>query len=260
MLIHPAIDPVALAIGPLKIHWYGMMYVLAFAMAWGLAAWRARQPNSGWTLPQVSDLIFYCAIGVILGGRIGYMLFYKFSALIENPLNLFRIWEGGMSFHGGLIGVIISVIIFARKFHKTFFEVADFVAPLVPLGIAAGRMGNFINAELWGRVTTVPWGMIYPNAGPLPRHPSELYEFALEGILLFFIVWFYSAKPRPRMAVSGVFLAGYGILRIIAEFFREPDAHLGYFAGWMTMGQLLSIPMVIIGLVWWIRAQNETVS
>ena len=153
-----------------------------------------------------------------------------------------------------------TAIGFARKFHKTFFEVADFVAPLVPLGIAAGRIGNFINGELWGRVTTVPWGMIYPNAGSLPRHPSELYEFALEGILLFLIVWFYSAKPRPRMAVSGVFLAGYGIARIIAEFFREPDAQLGYFAGWMTMGQLLSIPMVIIGLIWWIRAKNETVS
>jgi phosphatidylglycerol:prolipoprotein diacylglycerol transferase len=253
MLTFHTIDPVAIAIGPLKIHWYGLMYAVAFASAWLLASWRARQPNSGWTSEQVSDVVFVSAIGVILGGRIGYILFYNFSALLENPLVLFRIWEGGMSFHGGLLGVLLALFFYARKTHRTFFQVGDFIAPLVPLGIAAGRIGNFINGELLGRVTDVPWGMVYPRGGDLPRHPSELYEFLLEGIILFIIVWFYSAKPKPRMAVSGLFLLGYGILRSIAEFFREPDAHLGFLAfDWLTMGQLLSLPMIIIGafLLW----------
>ncbi len=225
------------------------MYVVAFVGAWLLASWRARQPNSGWTAEQVSDVIFFGAVGVILGGRIGYMLFYNMSTLWTDPLEFFKIWQGGMSFHGGLLGVLLSMYIFSRKIHKPFFEVMDFIAPTVPLGIAAGRMGNFINGELWGRVTDVPWGMVYPNGGSLPRHPSELYELLLEGVVLFIVLWWYSAKPKPRMAVSGMFLVGYGVLRSIAELFREPDAHLGYVAfDFFTMGQLLSLPMIIVGL------------
>ena len=258
MLTFHTIDPVAFTVGSLKVHWYGLMYALAFGMGWLLASWRARQPNSGWTSEQVSDLIFFSAIGVILGGRMGYMLFYNFPALLENPLNLFKIWEGGMSFHGGLLGVLLAIYLYGRKIHKSFFEVSDFLAPVVPLGLGAGRIGNFINGELLGRVTDVPWGMVYPRGGDLPRHPSELYEFLLEGIVLFIILWFYSAKPKPRMAVSGLFLVGYGVLRSIAELFREPDAHLGFLAfDSLTMGQLLSLPMVIIGVFFMWRAYHQ---
>jgi phosphatidylglycerol---prolipoprotein diacylglyceryl transferase len=257
MLTFHTIDPVAFSVGSLKVHWYGLMYALAFTMAWLLASWRTRQPHSGWTPEQVSDLIFFSAIGVILGGRIGYMLFYNFPAVLENPLNLFKIWEGGMSFHGGLLGVLLAFYLYSRKVHKTFFQIADFIAPVVPLGLGAGRIGNFINGELWGRVTDVPWGVVYPRGGDLPRHPSELYEFLLEGIVLFVILWLYSAKPKPRMAVSGLFLIGYGVLRSIAECFREPDAHLGFLMfDSLTMGQLLSLPMVMIGIFLMWRAYH----
>jgi len=250
MFIYPDINPVAVKIGPIKIYWYGIMYVVAFAMAWGLAVFRARKPGSGWSRHQITDLIFYCALGVIVGGRIGYMFFYNFSGFIHNPLTIFQIWDGGMSFHGGLIGVMISLIIFAKKTHRHFFAVWDFVVPLAPLGLAAGRLGNFINGELWGRITTIPWGMIYPQAGALPRHPSELYEFFMEGIVLFIIIWWYSAKPRPRMAVSGLFLICYGMFRFMLELFRQPDPQLGFVAfGWLTMGQLLSIPMILGGTI-----------
>ncbi|MFU8798009.1 MAG: prolipoprotein diacylglyceryl transferase [Gammaproteobacteria bacterium] len=253
MLTFHTIDPVALSMGSVKIHWYGIMYLIAFASAWALARWRAGQPNSGWNAEQVADVIFFGAVGVILGGRIGYMLFYNFAALLENPLALFKLWEGGMSFHGGLLGVLLAMFLYGRKVQKSFFEITDFIAPLVPVGLGAGRMGNFINGELWGRITDVPWAMLYPRGGNLPRHPSELYEFFLEGIVLFIILWVYSAKPKPRMAVSGVFLVGYGILRSIAECFREPDAHLGFLAfDSLTMGQLLSFPMIVLGgfLLW----------
>ncbi len=261
MLQYPQINPIALELGPLKIHWYGLMYVIGFLGAWGLAEWRARKPASGWTSAQVSDLIFYCAVGVVIGGRIGYMLFYDLSSFLSNPLVIFKVWDGGMSFHGGLLGVIIAMWLFARSTQKAFFAVGDFVAPLVPIGLAAGRIGNFINGELWGRVTHVPWGMVFPNAGPQPRHPSQLYEFFCEGILLFIILWWFSAKPRPRMAVSGLFLLGYGIFRFGLEFFRQPDIQLGFVAfGWMTMGQLLSIPMILFGItfLYWAYRHNNS--
>ena len=258
MLTFHTIDPVAFTVGSLKVHWYGLMYALAFGMAWLLASWRARQPHSDWTSEQVSDLIFFSAVGVILGGRMGYMLFYNFPALLENPLNLFKVWEGGMSFHGGLLGVLLAFYFYGRKTHKPFFQISDFLAPVVPLGLGAGRIGNFINGELLGRVTDVPWGIVYPRGGDLPRHPSELYEFLLEGIVLFILLWLYSAKPKPRMAVSGLFLVGYGVLRSIAECFRQPDAHLGFLVfDALTMGQLLSLPMILIGafLMW--RAYHQ---
>lgn len=264
MIPNPHIDPVAVEfgpfhigsyeIGPLQIHWYGIMYLVGFAAAWWLGRYRARRPESGWSVAQVDDLIFYGALGVILGGRFGYILFYNFKAFLENPLILFKVWEGGMSFHGGLIGVLIALALFARKFDKRWLAVVDFTAPLVPLGLAAGRMGNFINGELWGRPTDVPWAMVFPGAGSVGRHPSQLYEFALEGAVLFAILWWFSSKPRPAGAVSGVFAIGYGLFRIFVEFFREPDAHIGYLAfGWVTEGQLLSLPLVLvgIGLLWW---------
>lgn len=248
MILYPHIDPVALRIGAISIHWYGIMYLLGFTSAWWLAMRRARRPGSGWTRNEVSDLIFYCALGVLIGGRVGYMLFYNLSALLANPLALFKVWQGGMSFHGGLLGVLLCMWLFARRNHKPFLVVSDFVAPLVPLGLAAGRLGNFINGELWGRVTTVPWGMVDPLLGQEARHPSMLYEFLLEGVVLFIILWVYSAKPRPTMAVGGLFLLCYGAFRFFIEFFRQPDVQLGFIAfNWLTMGQLLSIPMIIGG-------------
>lgn len=253
MLVYPAFDPVAFTLGPLKVHWYGIMYLFGFAAAWLLARWRVSHYHLSWTVEQISDLIFYAALGVILGGRLGYMLFYNTHQLLLSPWNVVKLWEGGMSFHGGLLGVILAMVLFARRYKKSFFEVTDFVAPLVPLGLALGRAGNFINGELWGRVSDVPWAMVFPNAGDLPRHPSQLYELGLEGILLFFLVWCYAAKPRPAGCVSAIFLTGYALARMTAECFREPDAPLGFVAfDWLTMGQLLSIPMLLTGLLlWW---------
>lgn len=255
MFTYPNIDPVALSLGPLKIHWYGLMYLIGFALGWLLAYWRVKHYKLNWNLDQISDLIFYAALGVILGGRIGYMLFYNTQELIHDPLQLVKIWQGGMSFHGGLIGVIIALWLFSRKTEKTFLGVCDFVAPLVPLALGAGRIGNFINGELWGRVTDVPWAMVFPHVDDQPRHPSQLYEFGLEGIILFIVVWWYASKPRNDGCVSAIFLIGYACCRMIVEFFREPDPQLGYLAfGWFTMGQLLSIPMLVLGLwLWWTR-------
>lgn len=248
MFTYPNINPIAFKIGILRIYWYGVMYLIAFGIAWCLALLRARKSNS-FTRKQIDDLIFYCALGVVIGGRIGYTLIYKLPYFISNPLFIFKTWEGGMSFHGGLIGVLIAIWLFSKKTKKKISAVADFVAPLTPLGLGAGRVGNFINAELFGRVTEVPWAMIYPTGGYLPRHPSQLYEFLLEGILLFIIIWLYSAKPKPDFAVSALFLTCYGIFRYIAEFFRQPDPQFNFIAfGWLTMGQLLSGAMVIIGL------------
>ncbi len=250
MLYAPQIDPIAIQLGPLAIRWYGLMYLLGFLAAWWLGRRRARRDGSGWSDAQVDDLIFYAALGVILGGRVGYVLFYGFEQLLADPLYLLRIWEGGMSFHGGLLGVLVAAWLFGRKHGFGFFGVTDFVAPLVPIGLGAGRVGNFVNGELWGRVSDVPWAMVFAHAGPLPRHPSQLYEALLEGLVLFVLLWLYSARPRPRMAVSGLFLLGYGTARTAVEFAREPDAHLGYLAGdWLTMGMLLSLPMVLAGAV-----------
>jgi phosphatidylglycerol:prolipoprotein diacylglycerol transferase len=255
MLVFPTIDPVAFSLGPLKVHWYGLMYLFGFVMAWLLARWRVYHYKLDWTADQVSDLIFYAALGVILGGRIGYMLFYNTHQLLVSPWTLFKIWEGGMSFHGGLLGVAVALTVFSYRFNKPFLELGDFVAPLVPIGLAAGRLGNFINGELWGRVSDVPWAMVFPGTDGQPRHPSQLYEFGLEGVLLFIVVWWYAAKPRPAGCVSAIFLIGYSLARIISECFRQPDAPLGFLAfNWLTMGQLLSLPMLLIGLwLWWIK-------
>ena len=259
MFTYPKIDPVALDLGFIQIHWYGLMYLTAFALAWWLGKIRAAKPNSGWNEDQVGDMIFYGALGVVVGGRVGYMLFYQFPTLIDDPLSLFRVWEGGMSFHGGLLGVLVAMLLFGRRHKKTFFDTMDFVAPLVPLGYFAGRIGNFINGELWGRVTDVPWAMIFPHVDMQPRHPSMLYQGLLEGLVLFIILWIYSSKPRPKMAVSAVAAIGFGVFRFFLEFFREPDAHLGFVAlHWMTMGQILSIPLILLGIVLWVLAHRKT--
>jgi phosphatidylglycerol:prolipoprotein diacylglycerol transferase len=246
----PAIDPVALSIGPLQIHWYGLMYLIGFAAAWWLGRLRTRRPGAPLTEEQMGDLLFYAALGVILGGRLGYVLFYNLPQYVAVALALLKVWQGGMSFHGGLIGVLIAMWLYGRRLGLGFFQVTDFIAPLVPIGLGAGRIGNFINGELFGKPTDLPWAMVFPHGGPLARHPSQLYEAILEGLVLFVILWLYSARPRPTMAVSGLFLIGYGVFRFLIEFARLPDAQLGYLAwGWFTMGQLLSLPMVVLGLV-----------
>lgn len=260
MLTYPEIDPVAVAIGPLKVHWYGLMYVFGFAAAWWLALRRSSRPWSPVARSQVEDLILYCAIGVVLGGRLGYVLFYKFSALLADPLLLFRVWEGGMSFHGGLIGVMIAATLYARKIGTSFPALIDFVAPLVPIGLGLGRLGNFIGQELWGRETDVPWGMVFPRDPELLlRHPSQLYQATLEGLVLFLALWWFSRKPRPRLAVGGLFVLLYGVFRFAVEFVRQPDGHIGFdLFGWMTRGQLLSLPMIVAGialLIWSYRTQ-----
>lgn len=250
MLQHPGFDPVAISLGPLNIHWYGLMYLLAFLGCWWAARIKAARPNSGWKPEEIGDLLFYVALGVVLGGRLGYVFFYGWSNLVEDPLSALRVWEGGMSFHGGLIGVLIAMGWYARNTNRTFFNVADLVAPVVPIGLGAGRMGNFINAELWGHTTDLPWGMVFANGGPEPRHPSMLYEFFLEGVVMFVVLWWFSSKPRPAMSVSGLFMLLYGVFRFGVEFVREPDAHIGYLAfGWVTMGQVLTLPMIVVGAV-----------
>lgn len=250
MLPYPEIDPVAVALGPIKIHWYGLTYLVGLAFAWWLAVRRTARPNAAIKRDQVDDLIFYAALGVVLGGRFGYALFYGWDKIMEDPSWLLRVWQGGMSFHGGLLGVIGAMYLFARSRKIAPGDMLDFVAPLAPVGLALGRLGNFIGQELWGRPTDVPWAMIFPNDPlQLARHPSQLYQFALEGILLFALVLWFSSRPRPRWAVSGMFILGYGCLRFFAEFFREPDAHLGFQAlGWVTRGQILSVPMILIGV------------
>jgi phosphatidylglycerol---prolipoprotein diacylglyceryl transferase len=251
MLTFPDIDPIAFRLGPVAIRWYGISYLVGIAIAWGLMLLRARKKDSGWSAQEVGDLVFYTTLGLVLGGRIGYVLFYNFPAYMENPLAIFKIWEGGMSFHGGLLGALFAAWLFGRKYGKPFFTVTDFLAPSIPPALFSGRIGNFINGELWGRPTDLPWGMVFPDpaAGGIPRHPSQLYEAFLEGIVLFVILWVFSSKPRPQKATSGLFLISYGGLRFLVEFMRMPDAHLGFVAlNWMTMGQILSIPMIVIGI------------
>ncbi|TCZ83833.1 prolipoprotein diacylglyceryl transferase [Lysobacter sp. N42] len=268
------IDPIALSLGPVQIHWYGVMYLLGFVAAW----WLGRQRVRAGRLPGVSeqafgDMLFYAMLGVVLGGRIGYVLFYAFGDLLQNPLMLFRIWEGGMSFHGGLLGVMLGVWLWSRRHRMHFMDSMDFIAPLVPLGLGLGRLGNYIGGELWGKPTGGGWGVVFPRALPaeyagLPaerlrelhaqgvldafaRHPSQLYQAVLEGVVMAALVWWYSSRPRPRYAVGGLFALLYGLFRFLVEFVREPDAHLGYLAfGWLTMGQVLSLPLILLGLFW----------
>jgi len=259
---YPSIDPVAMSLGPLQIHWYGLMYLVGFSAAWWLGKYRARQPHTPFNEIQVSDLIFWCALGVVLGGRLGYVFFYNFDKFLDDPIWLVKVWTGGMSFHGGLIGVIVVMWLYGRSIGIKFFAVADFVAPLVPVGLGAGRIGNFVGGELWGKATDVPWAMIFPRDSlGLPRHPSQLYQFALEGVALLCILWWFSSKSRPQMAVSGLFLLVYGVFRILVEFVREPDVQIGYLAwNWVTEGQVLSLPMVVIGigLIVWSYRFNQT--
>jgi phosphatidylglycerol:prolipoprotein diacylglycerol transferase len=249
MLIHPQIDPVAIAVGPLAVRWYGLMYLVGFGMAFLLARSRIKQGRSGnISLAVFDDLFFFCVLGVVLGGRLGYVLFYKPGYYFSHALEIPAVWQGGMSFHGGFLGVLLAMLYIARKYRIRWLVLTDFIAPLIPPALAAGRIGNFINGELWGRVTGVPWGMVFRGAGPLPRHPSQLYQFALEGVLLFIILWLYSARPRPTGAVSAMFLIGYGVLRFTVEYFREPDDFLGLLAFNLSMGQWLSLPMILAGI------------
>lgn len=260
MLTYPAIDPVAIDLGSIKVHWYGIMYVVALAAAWGLGVYRANKPGAPLNKSQIEDLIFYGAVGIIVGGRFGYVFFYNFSEFLANPLWLLKVWEGGMSFHGGLIGVILAMVLYARKVQQPFIVIMDFTAPLVPIGLGCGRIGNFIGQELWGRATDLPWSMVFPkDPEQLARHPSQLYQAFLEGVLLFTILFWFSRKPRPRAAVASLFLVIYGIGRFSVEFVREPDAHLkaDLVFGWMTRGQVLSLPMIALGLVIFIVAMTR---
>ena len=248
MLTYPQFSPEVFTIGPVAVRWYGFMYLLGFLTAWLLGRYRAG--SAVFTRAQFDDVLTFGILGVILGARLGYVFFYQPLYYLDHPLEIVQLWHGGMSFHGGLIGVMLGQWFAGRRHGKGFFQTMDFMAPLVPPGLFFGRLGNFINGELWGNVTDAPWGMIFPGGGNLPRHPSQLYEAALEGVALFAIVWIFSAKPRPRMAVSGVFALGYGFFRFFVEFFRQPDAHLGYLAfGWLTMGMLLCVPMILLGVL-----------
>jgi phosphatidylglycerol:prolipoprotein diacylglycerol transferase len=261
MLIHPQFDPVAFHLGPVAVRWYGLMYLLAFALALVLGRYRIRvQPWLNLARRDLDDMLFVGVLGVVLGGRLGYILFYKPLEYLYDPIRIFFVWEGGMSFHGGFLGVILAMWWFARSRQSHWFEVTDFVAPLVPLGIGAGRIGNFINGELWGRASDVSWAMVFPQADQVPRHPSQLYEFALEGLVLFAIVWLYSRRWRPVGAVSAVFLIGYGTLRFVVEFTREPDSFLGLLALGLSMGQWLSVPMIIGGIVMLVWANRPALS
>ena len=261
MLVHPQFDPVALALGPIAVRWYGLMYLLAFAAFYFLGRRRILQrPGSGWNLEILDDLLFWGVLGVVLGGRLGQVLFYEPGYYLAHPAEILAVWKGGMSFHGGFLGVLVAMAAWGRKNGKTFFSVTDFIAPLVPLGLAAGRLGNFINGELWGRVAdaSLPWAMIFPQVDAEPRHPSQLYQAGLEGLGLFLVLWLYSSRPRPTGAVSGVFLMGYGIFRFLAEYFREPDAGIFGHSYAISMGQWLSLPMVAVGILIFALARRRS--
>jgi len=268
MLVHPKIDPVALQLGPLAIHWYGITYLVAFGLFMLLAhlrlkhePFRSVQGAGAWSRKDVEDMLFIGVLGVVVGGRLGYCLFYKPSYYLANPLEILYVWQGGMSFHGGLLGVIVSQLWFARSRHKPFWQLMDFIAPCVPLGLGAGRIGNFINGELWGRAADpeLPWAMVFPQSGTgIARHPSQIYEFVLEGLVLFAFLWLYARRQRKVAQVSAMFLIGYGVARFTAEYFREPDAHLGILAFKMSMGQWLCIPMIVGGVLLWVWAETRT--
>ena len=260
MLVHPDINPIAFHIGPLPVHWYGLMYLLAFILVIVMGRRRIHtQPWLDWTEKDLDDVLVYGVLGVVLGGRLGYVLFYQPDFYFSHPADIVKVWDGGMSFHGGFLGVAFALWLFARSRGKQWLATTDFIAPLVPLGLCAGRIGNFINGELWGRPTTLPWGMVFKGAGNIPRQPSQLYEAALEGVALFFILWFFAKRPRPVGAVSGLFMLGYGIFRFLVEFTREPDAFLGFLALGLTMGQWLSIPLILAGsglMIWAYRRKS----
>ena len=263
MLVHPQFNPIALQIGPLAIHWYGLTYLVAFGLFLWLATLRVAQPqyaSKGWTRRDIEDLLFYGVLGVVIGGRLGYALFYKPGYYAAHPLEVIAVWKGGMAFHGGLLGVIVAMALFARSRGRHFLEVMDLVAPCIPTGLASGRMGNFINGELWGRAAdpSLPWAMVFPQSGSdLPRHPSQLYQFALEGLLLFVLIWLYARRPRKLGQVAAAFTVGYGVFRFIAEYFREPDSFLGLLALNMSMGQWLCVPMILVGAGVWLWAARR---
>jgi phosphatidylglycerol:prolipoprotein diacylglycerol transferase len=258
MLIHPGFDPVALRVGPLAIHWYGLMYVLAFLQfVWLGRRHLARRRDLALSPVLVDDLMFWGVVGVIAGGRLGYVLFYKPLDFLADPLSVFAVWQGGMSFHGGFLGVLLAMAWLARRRGLRWLQVTDFIAPLVPLGLALGRVGNFINGELWGRQADVPWAMVFPLADAVPRHPSQLYQAGLEGLGLFIVLWWFARRPRPLGAVSAVFLLGYGTARFAVEFFREPDAHLGLLGPGLSMGQWLCVPMLLTGAWMWRWSQRR---
>lgn len=255
MLVHPQFDPIAFSVGPISVHWYGLMYLIGFALFWFLGSYRARKDVWREMTPEaVEDLLFFGVLGVIVGGRLGYCLFYQPDFYFDYPAQIIRIWDGGMSAHGGMLGVIFAMLYFCKTRNLNFWTVADFVVPLVPLGLLFGRIGNFINGELWGRVCSPDYAlaMIFPQVDLLPRHPSQLYEATLEGLLLFVILWFYSAKPRSRGKTAALFCLGYGVCRFFVEYFREPDAFLGLQALGLSQGQWLSVPLIIVGALLWI--------
>ena len=269
MLQHPQIDPVAIQLGPVSVHWYGLTYLAAFGLFMLLGRSRLQhQPFASrpeWSMRDVEDILFFGVVGVILGGRIGYCLFYKPVYYFSHPLEIFAVWQGGMSFHGGMLGVLFALLWYGIARQKSFWEIADFVVPCVPTGLASGRVGNFINGELWGRVAdpSLPWAMVFRGAGDVPRHPSQIYQFLLEGLLLFVLLWWYargtpSSNPPKRGQVAAAFLFGYGVMRFTAEFFREPDAHLGYLSLGMSMGQWLCVPMIVGGIGIWLWAQKNS--
>jgi phosphatidylglycerol:prolipoprotein diacylglycerol transferase len=258
MFVHPTFDPIAIHLGKFGIHWYGLMYLVGFLAFLGLGKWQINHRKwHEWTNLMLDDALFFGALGVILGGRLGYVMFYQFSYFIRHPLEIFAVWQGGMSFHGGFLGVLVAMWLFGRKYQLNWLKIMDFIAPLVPIGLGAGRMGNFINGELWGRVTNAQWGMIFPKVDNLLRHPSQLYEFGLEGIVLFLALWIYSSKKRQTGAISALFLICYGSFRFLAEYTREPDGYLGLLSMGLSMGQWLSLPMIILGIWMWLQAQQQ---
>lgn len=252
MLVHPQFDPIAIQLGPIGIHWYGLMYLIGFLSLLWLGRQRIRSGHvAGWTERELDDILFFGVLGVILGGRLGYVLFYQPGYFLQHPLEIFAVWQGGMSFHGGFLGVLAAMLLFCRKTGKRWLGVMDFIAPMVPIGLGAGRLGNFINGELWGRATDLPWAMVFPQVDQVARHPSQLYEMLLEGIVLFIVLWRFSAQKPPTGAVSALFLIGYGSARFIVEYAREPDAYLGLLSMGMSMGQWLSLPMIAAGFGLW---------